>query len=237
MNKTAHFGSNRNFGLSKAILLYSDGRELFATVHEPKDSPDGGPPYLDSGEPVTIDFLKLLAKGLGRNIPREILPANVLVRTADMLVWWTKAQRRVMFYADSSDGRSLNGKVYPQPGLVFKVCGSELSVRALGEDRRPKAETPLMVAPYWNCDRQGGRVCEGSMRVPGKLCPAAMKDWEKAFFESEFTHAALGAQLTSHPEGFLGLWRDLAGTQMEFPAKFLIKSRESLQSFVEAEER
>ncbi len=236
MTKTAHFGSNRNFGLSKAILLYSDGRELFATVHEPKDSPDGGAPYLDSGEPVTIDFLKLLAKGLGRSVPREILPANVLVRTPDMLVWWTKAQRRVMFYADSSDGRTLNGKVYPQPALVFKVCGSELSVRALAEDRRPKAETSLMVAPYWNCDRQGGRVCQGSMRVPGKLCPAAMKDWEKAFFDSEFTHAALGAQLTSHPEGFLGLWRDLAGSQMEFPAKFLIKSRESLRSFVEAEE-
>jgi hypothetical protein len=63
-----------------------------------------------------------------------------------------------------------------------------------------------------------------------------MKTWEKAFFESEFTHAALGAQLTSHPEGFLGLWRDLAGSQTEFPAKFLIKSRESLQSFVQAEE-
>jgi PRTRC genetic system protein B len=236
MTKTAHFGSNRNFSLSKAILLYSDGRECFATVHEPKDSPDGGAPYLDSGEPVTIDFLKLLAKGLGRSVPREILPQNVLVRTPDMLVWWTKAQRRVMFYADSSDGRTLNGKVYPQPALVFKVCGSELSVRALAEDRRPKADTPLMVAPYWNCDRQGGRVCQGSMRVPGKLSPAAMKDWEKAFFESEFTHAALGAQLTSDPEGFLGLWRDLAGSQMEFPAKFLIKSRESLQSFVQAEE-
>ena len=235
MTKTAHFGSNRNFSLSKAILLYSDGRELFATVHEPRDSPDGGPPYLDSGEPVTIDFLKLLAKGLGRSVPREILPANVLVRTPDVLVWWTRAQRRVMFYADSSDGRTLNGKVYPQPCLVFRVCGAELSVRALAEDRRPRADMPLMVAPYWNCDRQG-RVCQGSMRVPGKLSPAAMKDWEKAFFESEFTHAALGAQLTSHPEGFLGLWRELAGGQIEFPAKFLIESRESLRSFVQAQE-
>jgi PRTRC genetic system protein B len=236
MTKTAHFGSNRNFGLSKAILLYSDGRELFATVHELKDSPDGGAPYLDSGEPLTIDFAQYLAKGLGRNVPREILPANVLVRTPDMLVWWTRAQRRVIFYAHSSDGRALNGKVYPQPALLFKVCGSELSVRALAEDRRPKAETSLMVAPYWNCDRQGGRVCQGSMRVPGKLYPAAMKDWEKAFFESEFTHAALGAQLTSHPQGFLGLWRDLAGSRAEFPVEFLIESCESLQSFVQAEE-
>ena len=40
--KTTHFGSNRSYGLSKAILVYSDGQEAFATVHEPKNSPDGG---------------------------------------------------------------------------------------------------------------------------------------------------------------------------------------------------
>jgi hypothetical protein len=67
MTKAAHFGSNRSFGLSRAILLYSDGQTLFATLHETKTSPDGGPPYLDAGEPLTADFLKQVAKGLGRN--------------------------------------------------------------------------------------------------------------------------------------------------------------------------
>ena len=75
MTKSAHFGSNSSFGLSKAILVYSDGQHLFATMHEPRDSPDGGPPYLDAGEALTIDFLKQLAKGLGRSVPREILPS------------------------------------------------------------------------------------------------------------------------------------------------------------------
>ena len=56
--------------------------------------------------------------------------------------------------------------------------------------RRPRPETTLMVAPYWNCDRHGGRVCQGSMRVPGSLCLAARQGWENAFFQSEFTHAA-----------------------------------------------
>ena len=50
MVKTSHFGSNRSYGLAKAILLYSDGQEAFATVHEPKNSPDGGAPYLDAGD-------------------------------------------------------------------------------------------------------------------------------------------------------------------------------------------
>src|SRR6202050_3292783 len=221
MTKTAHFGSNRNFSLSKAILLYSDGRELFATVHEPRDSPDGGPPYLDSGEALTVDFLKQLAKGLGRSVPREILPSNVLARTPDILVWWMRQQRRAMFFNDSGDGRTLNGKVFPQPALVFKVCGSELSVRALAENKRPRPDTPLMFAPYWNCDA-GGRVCQGSMRAPGKLCLEAMMGWEKAFFESEFTHPAIGARLTAHPEGFLGRWRALAGGRDGIPRRVLV---------------
>jgi len=75
MTKSAHFGSNSSFGLSKAILVYSDGQQSFATMHQPRDSPDGGPPYLDAGEALTIDFLKQLAKGLGRSVPREILPS------------------------------------------------------------------------------------------------------------------------------------------------------------------
>jgi PRTRC genetic system protein B len=236
MTRTTHFGSNRNFGLSKAVLVYSDGQETFATVHETKPSPDGGAPYLDAGQSLTVDFLTQLAKALGRATHCEILPPNVLASTPDILVWWTRRQKRVMFYSGSSDGWTLSGKVFPQPPLVFKVCGSELSVRALAEDRRPRPETMLMVAPYWNCDRHSGRVCQGSMRVPGNLCLAARKEWENAFFESEFTHAAMGAQITTHQEGFLGLWCDLAGSEVGFPVEFLISSGESLQSFVQARE-
>ena len=94
MTKTTHFGSNRLFALSKAVLVYSDAQEAFATVHEAKPSPDGGAPYLDAGQPLTIDFLKQLAKALGRTTPCEILPRNVLVHTPDMLVWWCRRQHR-----------------------------------------------------------------------------------------------------------------------------------------------
>ncbi len=236
MTKTVHFGCNRNFALSKAILVYSDGGEAFATVHEPMPSPDGGAPYLDAGQPLSAAFLKELAKALGRATQCEILPPNVLVYTPDMLVWWHKPQRRVMFYSGSSDGRTLSGRVFPQPPLVFKVCGSDLAVRALAENRRPRPDTPLMVAPYWNCDRRGGRVCQGSMRIPSALGLAARREWERAFFESEFTHAALGAELTSHPEGFLGLWRDLTGSVDPFPVEHLVSSGESLAAFVHGRE-
>jgi len=63
-----------------------------------------------------------------------------------------------------------------------------------------------------------------------------MKAWESAFFESEFTHAAIGARLTTHPEGFLGLWRDLTSSAGAFPAELLVKSGDTLASFVQGRE-
>ena len=101
MVKTSHFGSNRSYGLAKAILLYSDGQEAFATVHEPKNSPDGGAPYLDAGEPLTVDFLRQLAKGLGQTVAREILPANVLARTPE---GW-RFRRRELIHAFKGEMR------------------------------------------------------------------------------------------------------------------------------------
>jgi len=60
--------------------------------------------------------------------------------------------------------------------------------------------------------------------------------WKKALFESEFTHAAIGARLTKHQEGFLGLWRDLTSSTGAFPGEFLVKSGDTLASFVQGRE-
>lgn len=232
MNVNADFGMNQDFALAKILLVYSSGHRAFATLHEPKNSPDGGPPYLDEGRPITMEFLKELGRQLGASLPRAILPASVLVRTVDMLVWWTSRQKRLMFYGDASDGRALNGKTFPVPPLVFKVSGSELSVRALASAERPSANTKLMIAPFWNTDSRG-TVCQGSMRAPARLTLDAISQWERAFFESEFTHAGLGAKLTKHLQGFLGLWSELAGGK-EFFFSYLIGSGETLQEFIDS---
>ena len=54
---------------------------------------------------------------------------------------------------------------------------------------------------------------------------------EDAYFQSEFTHAAGAVRLTSHPGGFIGLWRSLAGRK-RFPVQYLIDAGETLQEFV-----
>jgi PRTRC genetic system protein B len=75
------------------------------------------------------------------------------------------------------------------------------------------------VAPYWNTNPAGG-VCLGSMRTPRSAGLDSLEQWVEGFFRSEFTHSNT-TKLTNHPEGHLGLWRDLAGRD-HFPHEWLV---------------
>ena len=69
------------------------------------------------------------------------------------------------------------------------------------------------------------------MRVPESSDIASIPGFEDAYFQSQFTHAAGAIRLTSHPGGFIGLWKGLAGRK-RFPVKYLIDAGETLQDFV-----
>ena len=232
MNAHVRIGDNRIFSLKQAVLLYQEGSRSFATLHEVKCRSDEAP-YLCAGQSVTMGFLGTLAAGLGASMAAEIFPDHVLARTPELICWWSRAQRRLMFFADgNADTRKLNGKMYPHPALVFMIQGRELFVRALAENRRPAGAAPLKNAPYWNTDADG-RVCLGSMQVPEEVSVDSLSGWENAYFASEFTHPSGAVRLASHPGGFLGLWSSLVGQKQNFPSKYLADSQQSLQEFVE----
>ena len=225
-------GGGQKMALSGAIVVYQGGHEAFAAWHDAKAAEDGGAPYLGEAEPLTMEFLRALSEGLGAYVAPEILPASVLARTSELVVWWTRAQRRVLFFSDQSEAGELNAKQYPVPALVFKVSGGNLSIRALAKDERPRAETKLMTAPFWNCS-ESGDVCLGTMRVPDASGVDAIEGWERKFFQSEFTHANGAARLTNFSGGFLPFWRSLAGRKQVFPVQYLTDARETLRQFVE----
>ena len=231
MNAHVRIGDNRIFTLKQAVLLYQEGSRTFSTLHEVKHRPAAAP-YLCSGQSVTTGFLETLAKGLGASMAAEVLPECVLARTPDLIAWWSRAQPRLMFFGEGDPkARNLNGKMYPHPALVFMIHQRELFVRALAEDRRPRADTRLRNAPYWNTDATG-RVCLGSMRVPEGTGVESLAGWENAYFASEFTHPSGAVRLTTHPGGFVSLWSGLAGRKRNFPVKFLADSKEPLRDFV-----
>ncbi len=190
MRFDAHFAEAEALQLKAAILLYGGAKRIaFASVHEPYRDSEGGAPYLDAGRPITTEFLRSLARGLGLGVAPEILPECVLMRTSDVTAWWVPTAVRPMFFSQTSDGKTLNGRTYPHPPLNFVIDGEHgLSVRALLEDRRPGPRTAIAIAPYWNVNERGS-ICLGSMATPRSSGLASLNEWVESFFQSEFTHA------------------------------------------------
>jgi len=233
MNSYVNIGGSEALSLKGALLIYQGQQRGFVAWHEARPAADGGAPYLGEAQPLTTEFVRGLAQGLGSRIALEILPENVLVRTAEILVWWTPAKHRTMFFAPHDPNlKGLNGKRFPHPPLVWKVSGRDLWVRALAENKRPSAATKLMTAPYWNVAGEEGWTCQGSMRSPEDTAIGAIDLWERAFFQSEFTHASGTTSLTTHPEGFLSLWKGLVDRRRSFPVEYLTPAKQTLLEFV-----
>ena len=236
MEAQIRIGSRRSFTLKQALLIYRDDAAAFATLHEVRGEKNQAP-YLGPGQALTTAFLRTLTRGLGSKITPEILPGNVLVRTPDQIVWWRMAGREMMFFdGGTPEVARLNGRLYPHPPLVFKVSQHELFVRALEQDARPTANSPLKTAPYWNTEGSRGLVCAGTMRIPQEMTAENTPEWESAFFCSSFTHPSGAVRLTSHPNGFAGLWLTLADHEVPFPTEFLTDARQTLRQFVDSSE-
>jgi PRTRC genetic system protein B len=231
MEAHVEIGESCNLALRHALLVYTDEHAAFATLHDVLPQAEGAP-LLAPAQPLSLAFLRRLAEGLGSRVAPEVLPANILARTPEMIVWWMRASRRMMFFGEADKkARELNGHVFPQPPLVFKVCRGELFVRALERDARPEADMRLKTAPYWNVAGDSGRVCLGTARAPEDASAGSIPSWEAAFHNSEFTHPLGAAQLTTHPGGFLGLWRSLEGKK-KFPVRYLTDARQTLREFI-----
>ncbi len=140
MNVNVSIGGGQKMALTGAVLVYRGGIDVFAVWHSAKPGPEGGAPYLGEAESLTTEFLRTLAAGLGTYIPPEILPANVLVRTSELLVWWTPAQYRTLFFGEQSEaGKDLSGKRYPVPPGVQGVGRKSMGPRP-GEERAAECD-------------------------------------------------------------------------------------------------
>lgn len=217
-----------SFELREALLVYRSSERrsastrvnAFVTKHSVRLS-QSGIPSLDAGSPIHRSDIFELIQQLRGALPVEFLPANVLVRTQESIVWWTPPAIRSMFYAKEKgiEVAQLSGRRFPQPSLVFRAQAGSLDIRALASNERPGPKTPLYRAPYWNVN-DSGEVCLGTTQVPKEVTIDSLARWESAFFESEFTHPNATRKLTEHPGGFVGLWNSLIGRR-HFPADYL----------------
>src|SRR5271165_4955432 len=217
-------GSELELKLYQAVLIYKNdhGNRHMATVHGVVQQNGDGSPVLGAGQLLSTACLRELSRQLGTGCPVEFLPDQVVARTPDLLAWWTPAAVRPMFFRTGSELQGISGKRFPHPALLFVVRSNVLYVRALSASRRPRPDSKLAAAPYWNIDSLNGAVCAGTMRAPKSLTVTSMAAWQRAFFQSEFTHPGGGGRLTKRRGGTTALWKSLAGEE-RFPLTTLIE--------------
>lgn len=224
-------GENYHFELHDALLVYRNRNTSFVTRHEVTLAKDM-PPTLGPAQPLTVAFVESLMRSLGGAIHTEVLPGNVVAKSDRMIAWWTPERRRAMFYNSAAGKAShLNGKVFPQPPLLWQVWEGQLRIRALLENKRPGPKTKVAIAPFWNISHDG-TVCTGSMRRADSASAASIPTWEQGFYESNFTHSNVG-RITRHKGGFDELWTELAGRRVKFPAAALIEMPETALQFIQ----
>lgn len=223
---------------SKAILFYeSAGRfgskqVTFASVHDiqnvgSKTKPN---PQIMPGTPVTnealIDLMTALSQKLA--LSTELLPENVLSFSPSHLVWWTPAQKRRVFFNNKELGKK--SSITPHPPLLFMIHNRTWFVFSLKENKRPDKNTMLFHAPYFNV-YDDASICIGSAAIPNRLTTTSIPEWERAFFESEFTHVNGRIKKASYPRGEYAMWKDLlTGELKEFPIEHLVSTKMTLDS-------
>jgi PRTRC genetic system protein B len=225
---------SHHFELTQALLIYRSNQRAFVTKHEVRYR-TGEAPVLCEAAPLRTAFLHSLVRDLQGSIVPEVFPENILARTEQMICWWTPAQQRQMFFGGTQkDMSQVNGAIFPHPPLVWIAINRQLYLRALLENARPVASTKMCFAPYWNIDEEGS-VCLGSMDAPKVTTIRSIPQWEKSFYESEFTHGNVG-RVTRHKGGFEGLWKALPN-KAEFPMNALVALPETLEKFLKQSAR
>jgi len=212
----------------KAALVVFAASGFTAPYIEYYDMDETGSPV--NPHPLTVREAQSLAKVLdtreqtGKAFlrPDGILSPNVLHLDPSengSVVWYTKPQRHKLYFAQSLGLDS--GKV-ALPALVWKANKKELQIFALTGKTKPKAETPLFHAPFFNL-YQKGYVCMGSVNVAIKAASSLeefITAWQGYFFDSYFSH-----HINEHnPVGvnLYNLYKELmADPQKTFPTNTL----------------
>lgn len=218
-------------------LVRAPAGGAYAEISRVRIDEDTGAISYEPWEPATMEFVTALAQGLGVDIPREVLPANILCRTREVISWWSPPQMRTLFFG-SSELEPLSGEEFPVPGLVWRLDlkDNRLWVRAfLGRDR-PQPGTPLFVAPFLNVYDESwghGLVCQGTMKRPGRSDVTDLRDWEEGFFAAAGA-SQLAARATARKGGLPALFKSLAGKK-RFPASALTEAGQTVAQFIGAE--
>jgi PRTRC genetic system protein B len=194
-----------------------------------------------NAHPLTEREANALAKSLQteKNKDKAFLKSNGILQTNILhinpsinkgaVLWYTKAQRRQLYFVNNLDIPS--GMAYVPP-MVWYANKNSLWVFALATDRRPTEKTPLYFAPFFNI-YEDGKVCMGSVSIDIKNSASVEEftsAWEDYFFYSYFSH--LLGQNSPIKGNCVNLWKDLIQTGKPFPKEVLKKNNKTIKNLL-----
>jgi PRTRC genetic system protein B len=116
------------------------------------------------------------------------LPENLLAYNNDdavpTIIWYIKSGWHNLSFIKKLN---INDGLMHLPTLIFKLKMDNLSVYAI-KTKKPKLNSKLYHAPMHNI-YSNGNVCMGNAKIfSSNEVSEMMKNWEKAFFQSKFSH-------------------------------------------------
>ncbi|MFS2004642.1 PRTRC system protein B [Duganella sp. CT11-25] len=203
-------GRDSQLNLTEALLMYrsSDGTAVYATTH-PIQTETNNPErkILGAGTPLTKDGLAAFAQAVGAATSfAGFVPDNLLYTSPNMIAWWVPESIRRCWF-NSTQNKFIGKQVadVAHPAMVFIITPGDWFVFALKESARPGPDTKLQHSPHFNV-WDGGRICTGNVDLPETIDASAIRQYEDAFFRSNFTHPNR-AGAVNYKGGITMLWR------------------------------
>jgi PRTRC genetic system protein B len=203
-----HTGHDTRLQLTDALLMYRSGDgAVYATTHPIQMETDNpARKIIGAGVPLTKTALAEFAKLVGAATSFDgFVPDNLLYTGPNMIAWWTPASIRKCWFRSPNKFIGTQLAEVAHPALVFVAVPGDWFVFALAESARPGPDTKLQHAPHFNV-WNGGRICTGNVDLPGTADSSAIGAYERAFFNSNFTHPNR-TDATNHRGGMTSLWR------------------------------
>lgn len=176
---------------------------------------------LNSAREVQTDYLGCV--GL---FPEKLLHVN---HYRGYAVWYTPPQRVNLLF---TEGLTVPCGIASVPALLWKADRGSLSLFALKSKGKPKAETTLYHAPFFNVYDNGG-VCMGTVETDfseAENVEQFIQLWEQAFWNSYFSH--LNGDISPVNCNIVQLWKGLVGTDKPFPNDVLIKQSKTIKDIL-----
>jgi PRTRC genetic system protein B len=227
-----------NFGTlyhpKSALVFYQTKGMNSATYVEHFDIDKNGNPI--NAHPLTVREANQLAKTLKTTKEQKepclksvgIMSNSILHidSSNNKVIWFTKAMQRELYFTENL---GIAKGIANVPPMLWIANKNSLSVFALGSNRRPKENTKLYNAPFFNV-YENGNVCMGTVDIQIKkiaLLEEFTIAWENYFFNSYFSH--LMPDYNPIKENCVTLWESLINTDKVFPKEVLKKSTKTLK--------